>query len=312
MAYRDPLEAARQRVAVAQETVDSVLERMRPELMARLPKPLRGELERLAGGLGEPARQALEQLQNRERSLIRYGELLDEALSLAPDLEQSFNRLPVRFPGRVPVSSYVFADVYHHDYQRIRAAVHEALRSHDPDVTLFDAVPRYFDFEERPFLVEATFRFQNHPMRLQAAAGGLASTNQQSTGVYGYVRFQLVTSVRQSTPKLRLSPEGWSGALWAALRLTRDVQIGQEVFDKTFLVDAGEQDAARAFTPQLCEALLRVAEVDVPSLVVHSGQALLEWQEPNEPARALPAALEALRALRELDPIPLLVVPAPS
>jgi hypothetical protein len=82
-------------------------------------------------------------------------------------------------------------------------------------------------------------------------------------------------AVRQSTPKLRLSPEGWTGALWAALRLSRDVQVGQEVFDKTFLVDAGEQDAARAFTPELCDALVRVAEIDVPSLVVQSGQAIV-------------------------------------
>ncbi|MBW2527640.1 MAG: hypothetical protein JRI23_25890 [Deltaproteobacteria bacterium] len=304
MAYRDPVAAAEQRVAAAREEVAERLERVRPELLGRLPKRLRARLERAAHQAGlDP--EGLEELEQLERGLARYRELLDEALSLAPEIDASYNRLPRDFPDRRPVSSYVYVDVYHERYQTLRSGVHDRIAELDPTATVFDRVPRYFDFEERPFLVEATFRYERHPMRLQATATGLAASNQQGVGLYNYVLFQLVTRVRLSAPSMRLCPEGWTGGLLAALRLRRDVQVGQEAFDDAFLVDVAPVDAERVFSSALCDALLRVAEIDVPSLDVRSGVAVLEWREKNEPARGLAAALEALVALRTLEPISL-------
>lgn len=114
-------------------------------------------------------------------------------------------------------------------------------------------------------------------------------------------RLTLGVSMPLASAPMRLCPQGWSDEVLAALRLRRDVKLGESLFDGYFVVDA-EPEVARVYLPNAARAgLLRVALEDVPQGDVGPGMATLSWRYgPSEPA--LRAALGVLALWHRLPP----------
>lgn len=307
MAYRDPLEAIRHRIAKAREQVAVREERITPTLLERLPGEL--VLEQFV-----PAREATEQeadgvesLQALDEALARYVELLDRVIATAPELAEEYNLLPTTFPERLaPRRRYVVPDIYSKDQAKLRKIAHETIGLYDNEPEFHDTRTGYFDRMEDPYLVDACFRALGAPLRVHVLSWEIDANNSARLLPVLRSHHSVLTTMRPSAPSLRLQPEGFAGTLKKWLRLARDVQLGSAGFDDTFVVDGSEDAARLLLKPEVCEALLKVAEHSTPTLEVADGLARLDWDQEGHVWGALEGAVEALAALRETPPTVLL------
>ncbi len=111
----------------------------------------------------------------------------------------------------------------------------------------------------------------------------------------------LGVSMPRASEPMRLRSQSWSDDLWTALRLRRDVILGDELFDGYFVVDAAPE-VARAYLPAEVRAgLLRVALEDVPRVDVGPAGATIAWGYTPS-ATVLQAVLGCLVAWHRMPP----------
>ena len=143
----------------------------------------------------------------------------------------------------------------------------------------------------KEWLVRASFEHQGAPFALALYYGSLDEVSANTWQVVS-------TGVAIAAPRLRLAPELMGHWLLKPLRLVRDLQIDDANFDGIFLIDAEDVTGARSLlTHRARRALLKVAEFDIPQVVVQDGRAELRWRfEAN--VKAIVASVEALGAIR--------------
>lgn len=90
-------------------------------------------------------------------------------------------------------------------------------------------------------------------------------------------RLTLGTRLPRRLARLRLRPQSARRAVLAAVGLMTDAKILDEEFNRTFIIDAVNDDAMALITTPVRQGLLAVAQADVPELVVEDGLASLRW-----------------------------------
>lgn len=321
MAYRDPTAAALVRLSEAREAVAALEERMTPALLEHLPDNLTNQL----AGAGAAAEQALhdgslEGVREAVQRFSAYAALLVEAIERAPKLARKFNRLPRAFPDRTaPRFDYHFPDIFATPLSSLRDSLHAAIDAIDPKARLFDKRAGYFDSLTTPYLVEACFRVDYDPLRLQVTAWH--QEVYRTTGTHAEVtsEYCLLTGVRPSTPELKLTVDNLKAGFLSLFGLLRDSDLGDAEIDRAFVVDADPEDAKRVLRPEVMEALRLLMKHGEISLVeVRDGLARIEWREdvsirtrvgrPVHPfeCSALTPAVALLRGIRATPPTPLL------
>lgn len=321
MAYRDPLAAARSRLTEARKHVVSLEERITPALLDQLPEALTNKLT-AANEAAERAAEdsSLEGVQEAIACCGRYAELLEEAIEKAPRLGRNFNRLPRAFPERTaPYFDYQLPDIFATPLLSLRGSLHAEIDRVDPKARLFDKRAGYFDSLTTPYLVEACFRVDYDPLRLQVT--GFHQEVYRTTGTHWEVTsaYCLLTGVRPSTPELKLTVDGMKTGLLAMIGMLRDTDVGDAEIDRVFVVDTDPEDAERVLRAEVKEALREVMKNGTISIVeVRDGLARIEWQEDvvirarsGAPVRAftssaLAPAVALLRGIRATPPTPLL------
>lgn len=226
-------------------------------------------------------------LARREVALAAYLEGIDEAIALAPEIERACRALPTLAPeSQVPRRSFIELALgvdIEEGWQRACDKIERAARSLDPKAQV--------DRRRKEWLVRASFEHGGAPFTF---ALYYSSLDEVSANTWQVVS----TGVAVAAPRLRLAPELMGHWLLKPLRLVRDLEIDDVSFDGMFLIDAEDVEGARALLTRAARrALLKVAEFDIPQLVLQDGRAELRWRfEAN--VKAIVAAVEALGAIR--------------
>jgi hypothetical protein len=263
--YRDSLDGLRSRINELRCEIRALEQRTTDELWRRLPDELAERLQNLGGSAADADALDFDTLSRLEQALRSQREALDEAIALAPRLEQAARALPATVPEvelPMPLDNTPVDDVF--------GPLSEIVARLDP----LGRVRR------QEYGAEASFAVAGVPFLL----------------VYLLNDGVLATSVASATPTLHLSPKGyWHTLLSHGLA---ELQREDPDFDGTFLVEAHDLGhARRLLTPELRASLLEIARLDVPRLTVERGRAELRWcYEPVE--RAIRAAVRVLAAVR--------------
>lgn len=293
MAYRDPLEGARERVSTRESEVAAAEGRVRKELLRRLLPADRAALAALRAEAEEPSGVGLAALEARELALTRYRDALVGLALGVPELETWLDGLPSELPDLAPVEDpfsvspemTFVPDSLERRMEQARAGLAAFLAGRGLDVPLerigYRALRARFVAGDTPIalLIELGYDSRRVPE----------------------VHFGLRTTVRRALPKLTLAPETWGHAFPKMLGLLRDRSVGHEAFDTLFLVDTDEPEDALVLDDGVRAALLGLAHFDVPQLVVEQGLATLRFWFASE-VRVLEAALGVLAALRAVRP----------
>lgn len=153
-------------------------------------------------------------------------------------------------------------------------------------------VDRLFVYSAR-----AALRFEGQPVILQLAGQGPGT----DTGIARELRAW--TTVPRGLPALLARPETWTESLFRGLRTRRRDGVGDARFDSYFHVECGPSGLTRVLTPEVREALLVIAAVDVPTLSVTPPEATLSWNfAPTEPA--MRAAARCVATIRRAEALP--------
>jgi hypothetical protein len=326
MAYRDPVAAARARVEEAQRFVDGLEERITPALLEQLPANLSASLTAAAQAATDATKRAekkgeLELMRAAEKALGAYADWLEKAVARAPRLGRNFNRLPRHYPERAtPHFAYEFPDVFSKAQLSLRESLHTAIDGIDPKARLFDRRTGYFDANVAPYLVEACFRVDWNPIRLQVCC--LQRPVNRTTGYHVELltTYGLYTGVRPSTPELRVTPDGLASGFLSMLGMLRDTEIGSSELDEALVIEADPEDAERVLAASVRAALLQLMRSgELQVLEIRDGLARVEWQEdvtirasyggePRHPftCTGLTDAVDVLVGIRRTPPTPLL------
>ncbi len=322
MAYRDPETGARARLDEARERVDAHEERMTPALIDRLPRALNERLQQ-AGRLADEAVKtatSVASIHAASELLDAYTAVLEEALRRAPKLARAFNRLPRAFPQRAATGFvHQFPDVFSAAQLSLRTSLHADVDALDPEARLFDKRTGYFDTARTPYLVEACFRIDYTPLRLQVVA--VHEDLYRTTGTHQRVRsdYCLLTGVRPSAPELRVTVGNRGRTMLSMIGLLRDTSVGDAELDRAFVIDADPEDARRVLEHDAKRALHRLAQrAELSVLHIEDGLARLEWRESmvirmirGQPTHeftssGLDDAIDLMLAIRAIPPTPLL------
>jgi hypothetical protein len=307
MTYRDPLEAARRRAEAARERVEELQERLSPKLELQLEDDLRQRLARAREQVAPAAEETLEGWREREHALERLAAVLEEIAALAPQIERRFNRVPGELPERAkPRPSYLFADVYQPAIESLRSWCHGKLRAIDPGVTLHDTRPRYFDTQEEPYLVDASFTAGGAPLRLHVAGRFLMAGNSSNLNLPPSAlrtQISLLARVPRSVPPATLTSQGLVDRALLALRIKREAVIDDAEIDERFVIAASADDARALLQPELRQALLRLAQaVELERLEIGDGLARLDFDDRGAAVSGLDEAIAVMVALRATEP----------
>lgn len=326
MAYRDPVAAALARVAEHRQVVDGLEERITPALLDQLPAQLSADLETSSANVEAmlarvDAERDLELMRSAVEVLTHHTALLEEAIARAPKLGRKFNRLPRVMPERAtPTFAFQFPDVFSKAQLSLRETLHADIDALDPKARLFDRRAGYFDGTPSPYLVEAGFRVDYNPLRLQVCARQHDTFTTTGLNVVVESCYSLVTGVRPSTPPMKLSIEGLKSSLLSGLGLLRDAKIGDDELDPAFVIDADAEDARRVFDAAARRALSKLTkQAKIRVVTIENELARVEWEEevsvratadgdPRRPlvCAGLHPAVDLLVAIRATPPTPLL------
>jgi hypothetical protein len=225
-------------------------------------------------------------LARTERALQGYLAVLDQTFELVPELEQACYALPAKAPElELPRRSLL--------QRALGIDVQQAWERASKDLEAVLGTMHAGASRQQVPGLSALFTFH-----AEAAPFTLAFYFWSRDGATPENRHVLATSVAAVTPRLQLAPELARHWLLKPLKLVRDLQIDDAVFDGMFIIDADDQDGARALLgEEVRSALLRLAELDIPTLEVKDGRAELRWSyEPC--ASALRSATRVLAAIR--------------
>jgi hypothetical protein len=285
--YRDALEAVQARIDEIRRDVGRRRGRMRDDLLAALPPPLVERIRAL-----EAASQARAETPEEHRALLEALEALegalDEAIALAPGLEDAYLELPDTAP-ELPVRERRWS---------IRLELPWMRRTMDREVGMLWGKLKRLLLKTDPaaelrwsiHAFQGRFRASGDPFSIVAEIHALDKSPLE-------VDFAVATSVARGAPRISVAPEGWAGSVAKAFVTQRDAVVGDDEFDGLFSVKATERDVRRVLTREVRAALLALAHFDVPRMTIEEGEAVLRWCFEPE-ARALDAAVRALSAVR--------------
>ncbi|MDI1443807.1 hypothetical protein [Polyangium sp. 6x1] len=287
-AYRDPLQGLRARVQDLAREVEEREATLTDALVDHLPRPLAEALLEGRAHARLPASTEAELLAAEAR-LLAYRDALDRAIELAPDLEDEQRALPDDAPdpqlsGRLrPLIDLFIGDIVIETFDAAERGLHQAAL----------ALDKHAEVEKQAaYAFRARFRAHDAPFSVLTQIA--FAPNEQPAEVHVFV----ATSVAAGTPPLRIRPQTLLHGLGKAIGLVRDVELGDERFDDSFLIEAEPDVAKRLLGPSVRKALLGVAAYDIPDLDVRGGSAVLHFRfEPNE--RLLRNATLALAGIRK-------------
>jgi hypothetical protein len=272
--YRAAYPAVRARYEEALAAVAERERRVRDELVAHLPEELRARLERLAFASRAAARSA-EAVAAAEHAALAYVAALDEAIALAPEIEQRLVEVPDGAPTLEPTGAFAPSmlgkRVGGRDLRALEIVVATTVRRHD-DRALVERCGGA--------AVRATFRAGGCPLACLAEVVGVR-------GVTPVTAITVATGVPLGAARLVVRPGRC------------DLGLDEPAFEGLFLVSVGSFAAQQALSRDVRAALLEIAHDDVPTLLVERGLATLRWS--FDPTRAsLDAAVRVLAPLRSI------------
>jgi hypothetical protein len=284
--YRDSLVGLKARIHDLGRQVTARETRMTEQLWRYLPSD-RGERLRALKTESTATGAGFDELARCEQALNLYLAALDEVIAAVPEIEQACRALPPAAPeSRIPRRSLL-------EVALGLDAEAGWIRTCDRIAAIIQALDPSADLQRtrKEWLIRASFEREGTPFAFALYYGSLDEVSGDTWQV-------ISTGVALASPRLRLAPELMGHWLLKPLRLVRDLQIDDDYFDGVFLIDAEDVAGARALlTRQARRALLKIAELDIPQLVVQEGRAELRFRcEPN-PA-AIAASVEALSAIR--------------
>lgn len=287
-AYRDPLQGLRARVQDLARDVEEREAVVTEALFTHLPSKLARKLADLRARATTPATTEAELLE-AEVTLGAYRDALDEAIELAPDLEDEQRALPADAPDpRLASHLRPYIDRFVPDI------VLETCESAERGLRIAAlALDKHAELvRESPYAFRARFQAHGAPFSVLTQIAYSINDTPADTHVF------LSTSVAAGTPPLRIRPQTFLHGIGKAIGLVREVEVGDERFDDFFLIEAEDADVAkRLLVPSVRKALLAVATFDIPDLVVRDGRADLHFRfEPSE--RLIRNATLALAAIR--------------
>ena len=293
MAYRDPVEGARERAESRAAEVLVLEGRVGRDLLRRLLPADRAALAALRAETEGPAPTALEGWLAREHALARYRDALTGLVGGAPEMEAWLDAWPdvlpdvelLEDPWGNTIEMTLVPGALEGRVALARGGIEAFFAAHALAVPLVPVGHR---------ALLARFTFAGAPLALSVELGRDAQRAPE-------VNFGLRTTVRRSLPRLALSPETWGHTFPKVLGLLRDRSVGNESFDTFFLVDTDEPEDVALLDESVQAALLRLAHFDVPKLRVEGGLATLRFSYAPETA-LLDAAVGVLVALREVRP----------
>lgn len=292
--YRDPLAGQRARVGALAARVAEREARVTDALAHALPPDLALALRQSRGALGDrvthlPALD-VDGLVELEQHLEVYDERLGRALRLVPAIERALRQIddgaPV--PAFRPVSRFVQPSPRLWALDEAAAGLRRAFER-----SVGGVAPEAAFEVHGALTTRARFEVGGTPFVATAQIG--TDENAPLT-----VHVDLVTSAARGAPRLRLRREGPLDGFGKLVRLVRDVALGHERFDGLFVVDAEPTVAVRYLTPEVRQALLEVAALDGPELVVGPSFAGLAFGLDPTP-RAFRAAVTALERIRAIS-----------
>ncbi|MRG92842.1 hypothetical protein [Polyangium spumosum] len=287
-AYRDPLQGLRARVQDLAREVEEREAMVTDALFSHLPSMLASKLRDLRAYALTPAKTEAE-LHEAEATLLAYRDALDEAIELAPDLEDAQRVLPEITPDPKlashlrPFIDLFMADIVLETCDAAERGLRLGALALDKDAALE---------KESKYAFRARFRAHDAPISILAQIAYSANDTPAEVHVF------LTTSVAAGTPPLRIRPQTLLHGIGKAVGLVREAEVGDERFDDLFLIEAEQDAAKRLLGPAVRKALLVVASFDIPDLVVRDGRADLHFRfEPNE--RLIRSATLALALIRK-------------
>jgi hypothetical protein len=258
--YRDPLAGLRSQIATKRGLLES-RERVLPELLrAMLPAELSQTLSELRAravdSLPTEDEAPFEVLTTIDAALDEILTLHDEAANLVPKLRECPDEVPD--PAK-PIVSPPWV-IEERAQLGFRAVLTRRLASIAPEGWLVR-------WDDTTYLA-----------RIRVASAPVILTSRFEMIGVQRPRFSSTarTSVPHATPALDVRRDGFFDGLGRAIGLVRDLEVGHELFDRSFVVQGTASAAAHLLGVDVTAALLRLEGIR-PRLTVGGGIAELAW-----------------------------------
>ncbi len=119
-------------------------------------------------------------------------------------------------------------------------------------------------------------------------------------GQYPVLGSHFAMYIRRDAAPLQVRPRGVLTDIFRALHITGAVHTGDADFDRLYALTADHGEAHLTLTPPLRAAMVELARMDVPTLIVEPGIARLFWSFELATPTFEGVARTALRCLREV------------
>jgi hypothetical protein len=273
--YRDPLAGLRSQVATKRASLADRERAISPLVRAMLPTELTRTMTDLGARADAPG-DDLAALSDRDVALDALLAAYDEAVALAPKLTELPNE--VRDPPRPelpPPWLFEEPDVVH-----FKRALTEHLQ------TIADDEAWLVRWGDYGYLSRIRVKGAPVIVLVQAKLSGMFASS-------------IRTSIPAGVPRLEVRRESAYDAIGRAMRLRKEIALGDEVFDEVFWI-SGDEATATLLVPAARRALLALS-AHAPSLFVGAGLVETAFTGPSrhEINAVLPdAAVSAVLAIR--------------
>ncbi len=293
--YRDPLVHVHARIAELRARVSAMADELAavPQFWEQHPSEKASADELFAKLSAAPGKDAgAAEVLEEEHLLTSLVAVLESLVAVIPDHEAMLSQIPHGHPPAqpyVPPSSLtLLLGNKTSDVEWLMAKLTRTMRIVDEHVAVSSE-----GMMDDARIVKVTGKSAGVPFTYTGAM--LARADQ-----YPVLGSHFAMYVRRDAASLEVRPKGVLTGIFRALHITETMHTGDAEFDARFALTAEHGEAVLTLTASARAALVELATIDVPTLIVEPGIARLFWSFELATPTFEGVARTALRCLREV------------